>query len=454
MADIQADTGVDAGVPSAPPSSPAPSTPSGDTGFGGPEHVSPSSHPGSSRKTVRESLNEAVEQHSEPVDGFERARQRKGLADETETPVEKPKRAKAEKTDGQTDTGTDTGTRAVQSAAQPGATQPPAAWAKDAKEAWSSAAPAIQAAVLKREQDVEKGVLALREYYKEIDSTLQQYDRQIKEVGLPPGKIVNNLFGWMNAIHSNPVESIPALMASYNFNHQTAAQILEAVGNRYFPEDIALLKKTKAQLRAKGQKPAQGQAQQQEPQPPQVHPDVIRAFQAQQAEQQRMREEFAREIHGIRGVFQSQSQAQTDAYLADWAKDKPYFADVRGHMARLLMPETDPRTGQVIGPPIIPFKNGRVDLDAAYDYAIHAIPEIRAKVLAAQQEAAAAAAQNKAKNEAAAHAKAAAEASRKRVSVTTTAPGGNVVGAKPPRGQSVRQSIEEARKQVSQRGRV
>lgn len=366
------------------------------------------------RKSVRENLK----------DGFARARERMGLEDDTEAQPEKPKpakRARAEKANAQDpDPGVQT---PVQSQT---ATQPPAAWAKDAKEVWESVPPAAQAAIAKREQDVEKGVLALRDHYQAIDSAIAPHVATIQQMGKTPGEAIQHLFGWFQALAGNPVDAIPALMMSFQY----PPEVVVAIGQK-----LGL------------QVPNQGQPQEGQEQQPQhqVPPELIQYIQQQQERIQQLEQAFQGEIGGIKNTFQQQSMAQTQSFLQEWAKDKPYFNEVREFMGRLLTP--DPQTGIAA----VPLKDGQVDLETAYDMAVHAIPSVRARALAEKQAAAAQAQQAKAKAEASAQNRAATDAARKRVTVSSVAPGGEVNRNAPKKGSSVRESLMAAMQEHSGR---
>jgi hypothetical protein len=413
--------------------SPAPATPdlgdSSDSSF--------DTDNSTERKSVREELK----------DGFERARQRMGLEDETAAPAEKKAPAKQRRTR-ETLNAQDTNAADSKASEQPAGSQsagPPAAWAKDAKGVWSTVPAAAQAAIIKREQDVEKGVIALRDHYKGIDGVLGQYQNEIRDIGLPAPQVLNNLFGWMKAVHGNPVEAVPALMAAYNFSPQAVAGVIQKLAS-WFPK-----KPKSGQAQGQAQDQGQGAEQGQAAQTAQVPPELINYIQQQQARINQLEQYTQQELGGVKGVFQRQyeaqqqhQQAQTDSYLDDWAKDKPFFNEVRQFMAKLLMP--DAQTGQAT----IPLKDGRVDLEAAYDYAIHAFPQIRQKVLATQQQAAQQARQNKFKTEASAQNRAAFEAARKKVSVSSTAPGATP-STKPKRGMSVQDTLRAAIEEVNGR---
>ncbi len=439
MSDIDIGSGAPSGAPPAPPSAPSvghsPGSSSGSPGSssGG----SPGQFPGSSsaateKRSVREHL----------TDGFARARQRMGLDDddgEAQQPdKQRPRRTRAEAPDGNaqnTDANQDTGTN--QQAPGYESSSAPAAWAKDAKVVWATVPPEAKAAILKREQDVEKGVAALRDHYSGIDNVLGQYDQELRSLGIPAPKVMDNLFAWMKTIHSNPVQGIPALMASYNFSPEVAQGVIKQLNQRYFPQKAAAFQAFLQQQKRGGQPQGQGQKGQAPQQPRGPDPQLVQAFQARDQRIAQLENYIQQSVGGIQNHFQQESQKQTNNYLGSWAKDKPHFEEVRHFMARLLTP--DPETGQ----PAIPLKDGNVDLDAAYDYAIYAIPGVRQKVLAAQQAATQQAAQGRAQANSAEQARQVASAVRKNVSLTSVAPGGQ---PKPQikKGLSVRESIADA----------
>ena len=104
--------------------------------------------------------------------------------------------------------------------------------------------------------------------------------------------------------------------------------------------------------------------------------------------------------------------------------------------------------GQLIESGVVPLKNGQVDLDTAYERAIYFSPEVRAKVLAEQQQA-----NNQVQQDAAAAATTAkqvqADKARKAsVSLPATAPGNRqpvtTAKKKPGERSSVRDSLKAA----------
>jgi len=96
--------------------------------------------------------------------------------------------------------------------------------------------------------------------------------------------------------------------------------------------------------------------------------------------------------------------------------------------------------------------NGNADLDKAYDMAIFAIPDVRTKILADQQKAADNARTAKAAAERAAQQEQANKARRASGGSLTPGAPGNLIAptGKPKKGKSVRESIMEAREELSE----
>jgi hypothetical protein len=124
-------------------------------------------------------------------------------------------------------------------------------------------------------------------------------------------------------------------------------------------------------------------------------------------------------------------QHDAQQVLDNWSKDKPHFAAVRAQMSQLIA------TG------MIPLKDGNVDLDGAYEAAVWMNPEVRAQIEVEKQQKA----QEAQKATEAARAKAVADAAAKAkaaaISLAPAAPGSGTSQAKPKKGKSVRESLNE-----------
>ena len=289
----------------------------------------------------------------------------------------------------------------------------PEAFSKEAKAEWAKTPPAIQQAVVKREQDMAKGVQELKSKYDDIEKALSPHIDSIRRFNKTPGQAIHQLFSWFQALAANPGQAFPALAQSFNYDLTKIAEVAKA-----------------AQAGQQGQP---GQEQQPEGQLPEYVQKLIHDMTAKIAS---LEQGVTNRIGGLESTFQQQSEAKTQEILTNWSQGKDHFQEVRGLMA------------QLIASGAVPLKNGQVDLDGAYETAIFAHPEVRAKVLAAQE--AAKEADRKAKEEAARKAQqAAADKARKTgVAVTGGAPGAPVApGSRPGKkgsGASVRESLMNA----------
>jgi len=295
------------------------------------------------------------------------------------------------------------------------ATEPPAAWDKTAKAAWSKLPPEVQAAALKREADVQKGVDDLKSKYAEIDQALAPHLNAIRAHGHTPAAAVQQMFSWFQALSASPDQAFPALLKSFNY-------------------DPARLVPKPTQPAAAAAAPAAGDAKSGDQPAGEIPPAVQQYISGLEQKVQQFAQQVNQQLGGIQNNYQAQREAETKGVLANWSKDKPYFEKVRGTMAQLI------QSG------IVPLKDGAVDLDTAYDKAVWADPELRAAI---QQEAQAkAAADLKAAAEAKRKADAEAAEKAKRASASLLGPGapgsGGPAGAKPKKGKTARESILEA----------
>jgi len=318
----------------------------------------------------------------------------------------------------------------------------PTAWSKEAKAAFTHLPEHVKKAVLKREGDVEKGIKSLKDSYKEIDEAIAPYVPMIRQFQKTPGQAITQLFSWFDALAKNPDEAFPALIKSYKYNP-------DAMLAKY-----GYVRKQQPQQQPNGQvQPGQAQpngqvqpGQQQQPGGEVVSPAVQAYINKIEQQLNGFQQQVGQQFNSLGQYYQEQNAAKTQEMLEQWAKDKPFFSEARVMMGHLLTP--DGTTGVAA----IPLKDGRVDLDSAYEAAVYALPEIRARVLADQQ--AQADATRKAKQEA--NQKAAQDkadkARRTATSLTSSAPGAEVARrGTSEKGKSVRESLVAAMKELSDR---
>lgn len=297
-------------------------------------------------------------------------------------------------------------------------TTAPDAFTKEAKAEWAKVPPVVQAAILKREQDMAKGVEELKGKYTELDKAIQPHIEAIRRHGQTPAQAVGQLFAWFQALGANPVVAFPALAKSYGFDFTKIAQ---AQGGQ------------QAQGQ-QGQAQTQGQAQGQ-PDTSSIPEPVKNYITGLENKISELVNAVSQKFGSLENNFQQQAQEKTNETLAIWSKDKPYFEEVRKLMAHF------------IGSGAVPLKDGKIDLDGAYDMALYAMPEVRAKVLASQKEVEQKAAQAKVAAEKAAQDAAAKKARNAAVSVGGGSPGAaNAQSGQRQRakGKSVRESLQEA----------
>lgn len=406
------------------------------------------------RPSVRDSLRQSFADARRDEEILDRDREARAPRDEevTEEPVEEEVTETAE---GETEAEASSETEAESEQpterketkpATSTTTAAPTSWTREAKAEWSKLPERIKREVLKREKDVEKGVEALKNQYKEIDEAIAPYAPVIRQFQKTPGQAVSQLFAWFDALAKNPDQAFPALAKSYNYDMRRLAQ---AAGYRLIPMQG---QNEQVQQVQNGQQRVQGAESGQQPAGP-VAPEVqayinkleqrLNGFEQQVGQRLSAHDQYVQQQNQY---YQEQNAARTQEMLENWAKDKPYFQDVRMMMGHLLTP--DPNTGQAA----IPLRDGKVDLDAAYEAAVYALPDVRSLVLADQQAKVDAARKAKLLADKKAQQEQAEKAKRTATSISTSAPGAEVSRKESaPKGMSVRDSLKAAIRDLSDR---
>jgi hypothetical protein len=275
---------------------------------------------------------------------------------------------------------------------------PPASWTKEEKALWESLPDAARAAINRREADTAKGVQDLRTRYQDIDTAVAPYKAVMTQNNVTPGQAISQLFKWhMELAGPNKVQAFQQLAKSFGIDPATIAAAPAAAER---PNGAA---------------------------PDNAIPDNLRPV-----------------ITGLENrikTFEDQNAAAMQNAAkqtwATWSKDKPYSEKVRGLMANLI--NSDLALIQAGQPQISnTIKDGSIDMDAAYEAATYAHPEVRA---ALQQEERAR--QSK-------EARAAAEKARKAgAGMHSGAPAGAITPATAtPRVETVKESISRALAEV------
>jgi len=298
----------------------------------------------------------------------------------------------------------------------------------EAKAEWDKTPPAMQAAFIKRGQEMAAGVEQLKQRYNLIDQAIAPHNDALRQMNATPADAVNRMFLWFKALAGNPTQSFPALAKSMGI-------------------DWGKISPTAAAPAAGAAAPAAGAEGAGGAPPVTEIPAPVKEYIGNLEEQLRQLSGVVNQIGGQFGnmqqSFQTQSEAKTRENLSIWAKDKAHFEEVRQDMAKLI--ETQ----------VVPLKaNGEVDLDTAYERAIYFNPEVRKKVLAEQQQADLAARQQKQEADTTAQQTQVGKARKAAVSLpASSTPGvtqGNraVVNKKPGQKTPVRDSLRQAIQQI------
>ena len=213
-----------------------------------------------------------------------------------------------------------------QGAAAPTTAMPDAWKAKELSPVWAGLTPAVQAAIVKRESDMQKGVDQLKARHQELDNAVSPYRENIRRFGMSEGQAVDQLFKWQMALAGpDKIRAFVSLLQSHGVDPATFAAAITG-----------------------------GAAPNQQPQatlPPQL-----------QAELEGIRNKLGQyDTH-----FAQQTRTTAEQTVMGWAKDKPHYDKVKMLMGQFI------QSGAVK-----PTEGDPFALDAAYNMAVHANAETR-----------------------------------------------------------------------------
>lgn len=205
---------------------------------------------------------------------------------------------------------------------------PPPGWSQEAKASWATLSPAIQAAVIKREQEVSSGFAQygqIAQRHKEFEQIVSPRRQYYAGQGISDTEAVNNLWLWFEALQNSPSKAFPELAQRFGIDLSTVIPGAQADADQssYIDPVVQSLQNEIQQLRG--------------------------------------------QVGQVTGTFQQQAQERTRQELANFAKDKPHFEAVRVSMGRLM------QAGMANS------------LDEAYQQALALNPEIQAQIQRDQQ---------------------------------------------------------------------
>lgn len=205
---------------------------------------------------------------------------------------------------------------------------PPVSWAADAKQTWASLPPAVQQAVLKREQEASNGFKQYSEKTAAYERALTPIAQEAQKRGLGTEEGIQRLMDGQRFLEEQPAQAILWLA------QRNGIDLAELASNP--------------------------------PQPGRADPMVSQVRSSVSTLEQR-----------IAQIEQGAQQREYEGNLAasnKFAADNPYFADVEDMLPEIMM-------GIRAANPAL---SGIELLQKAYDQAIWTNPDIRAKVLAEQ----------------------------------------------------------------------
>lgn len=302
----------------------------------------------------------------------------------------------------------------------------PEAYGRELRASWAQVPEAWRQAIIKREQDAANGVAQLQQRYAELDQVLAPRAEVIKKHGHTPAQAVNQLFAWFDALGQDP-DRVRQGQPPIAFIHLAKSFGLDK-----------LIEEAMKSQQGQGTQPAQDAGQPAGDIPPAVQ-QYITNLEGKLAQSMQL---ISQKFGTLEQQQTMSQQEKTNEILAHWSQGKEHFNDVKMMMAHLLESGAVP-----------PLEGNRADLDKAYEMAVYAIPEVRAKVLAAAEAKRIADAKAKKDAETAAQQKEADRARRAAGGLAPGAPGeGGPMSQRPGdrrKGKSVRESLNDAINELS-----
>lgn len=325
------------------------------------------------RVSVRDSINAAIEEHSEieskqqdkDIEEKEDKKEKKlkkdddtEVVDTTSEDEDKIKKEKKIKDKNLIEEASEEQDKEIQEQKEPKVAKAPAGLPKDIKDTWATLPPNVQQFVTRiNKESADQKAAHGRDIarYKEMDAAIAPYLPSIQQLGVTPAQTVDRLFQWMNALAGpSKYQAIQQLAGDFGIDLQAM----------YMP-------KQNQQQNQNQQQQDNTQQQEQQDQVSNTDPRLVEALQA-----------MYDKIYGLEENTMRQREQVAAQSVNNWAglqqdgtyKNKPYFPQVRQMMFTLLSSGS------------IPTINGNLDLDAAYDQACYAIPEIRQLIMDEQEE--------------------------------------------------------------------
>lgn len=160
----------------------------------------------------------------------------------------------------------------------------PASWPADAKTEWSKLSPAIQAAVIKRENEINEGGRRWSEDKRRYEETLTPLRTAAQRYGLDERQGLQRLLAANEYLERDPVNALRWLAQHHNVDLQQLAAA-----------------------------------------PAQVTPRVDPVVQA-----------MHRELNQLKQTITTREQEEIESEISRFAKDKPHFKEVKVTMGRLM----------------------------------------------------------------------------------------------------------------------
>lgn len=173
---------------------------------------------------------------------------------------------------------------------RPGLETPPARFSADAKAAWAQAPEAVRGEINRAVAELEQGINSYRERY----ASVEPFARMAQESGTTLDAALTSYVGIERTLRADPANGMELILSNIGMTPMDYAQMV------------------------------MGQAQQ-----PNAQDNTIRELRAHIAR-------LEQHVGGVAQTMEQQQQAAVDQTLADFARDKPRFGELRQLMGQLM----------------------------------------------------------------------------------------------------------------------
>lgn len=125
----------------------------------------------------------------------------------------------------------------------------PVGWKADKKELWKTLSLEAREYIEQREQERNKGLYQKRQEFAEIDRATEPYKEELKRMGVPLSRAIEQAFAWNKYLETSPHQALMELSQKLGVDLRSLGQVVQAAE----PQDpyVRQMYETTAQMQAR-----------------------------------------------------------------------------------------------------------------------------------------------------------------------------------------------------------